>query len=197
MPEVIVQFSATNSIISGVIRWASRSWASHVDILFPHGWPGFLADVECFAGKNGTEAFLDKAVSRRHPVSLDRIRKGPILIGAIAEGVRIHDFWEYIAVRDYAVKGLTSRRVRLLQAFLLRQLGKPYWWRGVFNWGLDIGDWRQDEKWFCSDLVGAGFEAARAPLLNPLMPCPRLTPQDLEFSPDLDLIPRYPQAAKT
>ena len=195
MSEVTIQFSATNSIISRVIRWQSRSWASHVDILFPNGWPTFRADVRRFAGKNEKE-FLDKAISRKYPVSMERIEKGPVLIGAISEGVRIHDFWKYSAIRRYSATGLTARRVRLLQGFLLRQLGKPYWWRGVFDWGLDIGDWRQDESWFCSDLIAAGFDAGRLPLLNPLVPCPRVTPGDLEFSPCLDLLPRYPQGIK-
>lgn len=43
--------------------------------------------------------------------------------------------------------------------FLYAQLGKPYDWRAVFGLGLGR-NWRDPEKWFCSELVAAALEAS-------------------------------------
>jgi hypothetical protein len=50
-----------------------------------------------------------------------------------------------------------DRIEKRFHGFLYEQLGKKYDWRAVF--GLGMGrDWRDPEKWFCSELVAAALE---------------------------------------
>jgi hypothetical protein len=65
------------------------------------------------------------------------------------------------------VSGLTVLRILLsmppaMEAkyfdFILSQRAKPYDKSAI--WGFGLGrDWREDDSWFCSELVGAGLEA--------------------------------------
>lgn len=61
------------------------------------------------------------------------------------------------------------------------QVGKPYDWRAILNFGLHR-DWRNTRSWFCSELVAWSFEQGHWPLLNPAVPRERITPRDLALS---------------
>jgi len=41
--------------------------------------------------------------------------------------------------------------------FLSAQIGKNYDWAGIMGF-ITSRDWRNDDKWFCSEIVAAGLE---------------------------------------
>jgi len=71
--------------------------------------------------------------------------------------------------------------------YALSQIGKPYDWRAIVNFGFHR-DWRSPDSWFCSELVAWACEAAGYPLLNPAEPHDRVTPRDLMLSPLLSFV---------
>lgn len=64
----------------------------------------------------------------------------------------------------------------------LTQEGKKYDWTAITGFAMNR-DWREEDRWFCSELVCAAFEKVGAPLLNPQMQVYRITPRDLLLSP--------------
>jgi uncharacterized protein YycO len=62
-----------------------------------------------------------------------------------------------------------------LQAFLNRQVGKPYDWRALFALPFRK-DWHEPNKWFCSELVAAALEQGGRSLR---VKSSRVTPRDL------------------
>lgn len=64
------------------------------------------------------------------------------------------------------------------------QIGKPYDWQAIVNFFAQR-DWREDDSWFCSELVAWSFEKAGYPLFNPATQVWRLTPRDLLLAPTL------------
>lgn len=77
---------------------------------------------------------------------------------------------------------LTPGEEQGLVEFFEKQLGKKYDWGGVFGF-LSRRDASHDpEEWFCSELVFAGFQAIRKPLLARI-PAHRVDPGMLLYSP--------------
>jgi uncharacterized protein YycO len=66
------------------------------------------------------------------------------------------------------------------------QIGKAYDFSAVTGIALNR-NWRNPEKWFCSELVAAAFEAVGSPLLStrPSVGVFRITPRDLLLSRSL------------
>ncbi len=97
-----------------------------------------------------------------------------------------------VAIRDpdYAVFSRVERRVvrdvpPVAVDWACRQIGKPY------DVGAIVGlltrqDWRQQDSWFCSELVARAFEIAGKPLL--FEDSWRITPRDLMLSPLVEKI---------
>jgi uncharacterized protein YycO len=83
------------------------------------------------------------------------------------------------------IKLLPQQREQILN-FLNQQLGKAYDWKAVINVLNYKRDWRENDKWFCSELVARAFEIAGIRLLN--KPCGRITPADVVSSPLLSPI---------
>ncbi|HYT41353.1 MAG TPA: hypothetical protein VEP90_03310, partial [Methylomirabilota bacterium] len=44
--------------------------------------------------------------------------------------------------------------------FLYEQIGKPYDYKAAFGGFIFNSEWRNPNKWFCSELVAAGLEEA-------------------------------------
>ena len=61
------------------------------------------------------------------------------------------------------------------------QCGKPYDWTAITGLALNR-NWREDDSWFCSELVAAAFEKVGAPLFNPDLCAWRVTPRDITTS---------------
>jgi hypothetical protein len=64
----------------------------------------------------------------------------------------------------------------------LTQRGKKYDWTAITGFAFNR-DWREEDRWFCSELVCASFEKVGAPLLNPDMQVYRIAPRDILLSP--------------
>lgn len=64
----------------------------------------------------------------------------------------------------------------------LTQEGKKYDFAAVTGLAF-TRDWREEDRFFCSELVALAFEKAGAPLLNPGMDVYLLTPRDILLSP--------------
>ena len=72
--------------------------------------------------------------------------------------------------------------------FAVEQLGKPYDWGAVLAIGARITlnrDWRETDRWFCSELVAAAFEAGGVPLVH-ARDLAVITPRDLTLSTRLN-----------
>ena len=80
-----------------------------------------------------------------------------------------------------SVKFLTSPHVEEAYAWALTQAGKPYDKRDILGFVLDH-DWRQTDKFICSELVSLSFEKVNDPLLNPSIDVNKITPRDIALS---------------
>lgn len=67
-----------------------------------------------------------------------------------------------------------------VRAFALDQIGKPYDFKAIINFGLQR-DWREDDSWFCSELVAAALEEGGSRLVR--RDAYTVSPQDLYQSP--------------
>lgn len=85
----------------------------------------------------------------------------------------------------FSVKGLTVGEQDGLREFYSSQRGKPYDWRGVLMFVSrrdPANESAEQEKWFCSELVFAGFLYIKRPLLARI-PAYKVYPGMLAYSP--------------
>jgi hypothetical protein len=61
------------------------------------------------------------------------------------------------------INGLDEER---FWRFVYSQLGKPYDWRGALGIGANRRNWRQEDRWFCFELVAAASEYGGVPLVR-------------------------------
>jgi uncharacterized protein YycO len=118
---------------------------------------------------------------------VDVVIPGVGLLGAQVDGVKIRPF-NYAGpnakVLYQQVDYLTPGEEADLYQFLKAQLGKPYDF-GALLGDLLHRDWRNPNKWFCSELVAAAFEQIKRPMLNENV-VDRVTPRDLMLCPYLE-----------
>lgn len=70
------------------------------------------------------------------------------------------------------------------------QIGKPYDMTAIFGL-VARRDWQEDDQWFCSEVVAAGFEAINEPLLNDYgKEYYKITPRDVALSTRLTDVPK-------
>lgn len=104
-------------------------------------------------------------------------------LGARASGgVQIRP-WNYTTVNKEEIRVITldaDTEAQLMQWFQ-SQIGKPYDFLAIAGMPFRQ-DWRDGNKWFCSELVTAGFEQFGVPLLD-ADHLNRVTPRDLYLSP--------------
>lgn len=169
MPQVTLQFSTKNSLLSGIIRYFTRSQFSHVEFVLPKS----AMDILTHKGLSSNWPIF----SKKYPIDPDA---NEILVGAITEGFVIHGPWKYTKVQRYNVD--IENEEDLFKA-IRGMLGTPYWWRGIISWLLAIGAWRQEKgKVFCSDAVELIMEKIGTPMINPAVQCSRITPENLYMS---------------
>ena len=101
--------------------------------------------------------------------------------GARATGVKWRPYkWHHYAhVERYDAMGLEDA-----YSWALKQAGKRYDFSAVFGIALDR-DWRNEDRFFCSELVALAFEKVGCPLLNPKANVARITPRDLLLSEEI------------
>jgi hypothetical protein len=103
---------------------------------------------------------------------------GARMVGGVA--IRPADYLGSATTKRIAIP-TTAGQEADYYAFLLAQVGKPYDMSDIFGF-VSGRDWRQDDKWICSELQGAACETAKIfpwPLSTPTN---KLTPSDLELA---------------
>lgn len=104
-------------------------------------------------------------------------------LGARAKGgVQIRD-WNYTSVIKEEIRVITLDDVTEanIMQWLQSQIGKPYDFLAVAGMPFRQ-DWRNDNRWFCSELIAAAFQQAGVELLDTDQ-LNRVTPRDLYLSP--------------
>jgi uncharacterized protein YycO len=97
-------------------------------------------------------------------------------------GVQIRP-WDYTKVDKEEIRAITlddATETNIMNWFHA-QIGKPYDFLAIAGMPFRQ-DWRSDKRWFCSELVAAGFQQAGVELLD-VDHLNRVTPRDLYLSP--------------
>jgi hypothetical protein len=153
MPDIVLQFSTQDTLGSRAIRLFQHGWATHVDAVMPDGW--LLGARHSDPGIDNTGLILKNGVAVRPP-SYRKFRRTLVMTLSTSEQIEA-DFW----------------------AFLGLQIGKPYDTTAITAF-IFSRDWREDDSWFCSELVMAALE--KAGFVQPLATTAnRVTPEMLLF----------------
>ncbi len=85
----------------------------------------------------------------------------------------------------WAVDGITRTQTRLVENFLVSQLGQSYDWLSVLRF-VSRQPAPDDERWFCSELVAEALRKAGLPLLN--APSYLISPGHIPWSLSVSLV---------
>lgn len=135
-----------------------------------------------FATSKGFGSAAIRAFTWSQFSHVDFVLPDGTLLGARSDGgvlIRQPNYESFTAVNRFYVDAPDS-----VLSFAHQQIGKPYDWRGILNFGLHR-NWRETDCWFCSELVEWCFEQAKSPLLSTATDVRRYTPRDLTLSPRL------------
>lgn len=104
---------------------------------------------------------------------------GARLLGPHGRGVQIRPpGYEPFARRIVVTVPASAQQAATFHAWLRQQIGKPYDWRAIAGFFI-ARDWREEDSWFCSELIARGLEIAgvfRWPLY---LPVSKITPVTL------------------
>jgi len=158
-------FSTEKDLISGTIRAFTWSSVSHVDLQLPAGLKYGDGRVTSAGDLVGARFAQDKGLNK---------------------GVSVRP-WNYhkTSKEIWAETSTSPETDAKIYAAALSQAGKPYDLSGIANFALHR-NWREDDSFFCSELIAWAFEKGGAPLLNGN--CNRITPGMLLMSPLLKII---------
>jgi uncharacterized protein YycO len=97
-------------------------------------------------------------------------------------GVQIRP-WNYCQVKSQETRTITlpPEQELIIMNWFTSQIGKPYDYLAIAGMPFRK-DWRNEDRWFCSELIAAGFQQTNTPLLN-TNHLNRVTPRDLYLSP--------------
>lgn len=111
---------------------------------------------------------------------VDSVLEDGRLLGARMDGgVEIRDAnYETFRRLLRVVLPAPAEIVRTYYDFIKAQLGKPYDQEAILGY-IAGRDWRDDRKWFCSELVTAGLEASGYFPFPLSTPSNKMTPEDL------------------
>lgn len=87
----------------------------------------------------------------------------------------------------YKPWALTAAQALNVERFLVSQVGKKYDFRSVFRF-VSRRSAKENDKWFCSELVAEAFKYAGYPLLHG--EAANFSPRDIAMSPNLALVER-------
>lgn len=108
-------------------------------------------------------------------------------LGAHADGgvrVRPIDYCKPSRDERFRIPVTFEQKEKIL-TFVHEQCGKPYDFLAIAGI-LFHRDWRKSNRWFCSELVAAAFEAVGHPIVNaPNGKVNRISPRDCYLSPFL------------
>lgn len=106
-----------------------------------------------------------------------------VTVGARWDGVK-----ERISSQDHysRIERFTADGIDEAYEWARTQIGKPYDFSAILGMALNR-NWRDEDRWFCSELVAAAFEHAGTPLLSTRQSVGvyRITPRDLLLSKSL------------
>lgn len=162
MKQIVYQLATQKGIGSSVIRAFSWSEFSHVDIVLhdvSNGW--WLGDDGWLLG------------ARSHP---DTAPKAGVW-------VRNPCYAPFAKTQKFSVE-VTDEQHLAFWNFIAAQVTKPYDMTAITQF-VTHGerDWTEDDSWFCSELVAAGFKAAGVPFFNWDVRVNHIMPEHLRFSP--------------
>jgi uncharacterized protein YycO len=104
------------------------------------------------------------------------------LLGAREMGVKIRPWGTNNPIRDiFASVECSDEQAEAVYKFLYDQIGKPYNWLGILGFVIRK-DFPSKNRWFCSELVIAAFEAAGIHLIA-VKQVDRVTPEMILESP--------------
>jgi uncharacterized protein YycO len=129
------------SALSKAIMWINWSDYSHASLITSCG-----TEIEAWA--TGEGGFWQ------------RLTGGKVREGKFGE---LHTPDTYVEIYD--VPGITEPYAQDVETFCRSKVGCPYDWAGVLRF-VTRNRPLEDDRWFCSELVAAGFRAAGYPLTN-------------------------------
>jgi hypothetical protein len=102
-------------------------------------------------------------------------------LGAHQDGVKIRpiDYAKFTKIAEFVIP-MTVEEKFIIMSYAQAQLGKAYDDSAIAGIVLHR-DWRNTDKWFCSELVAAAFETA-VPLIRVPGSINRIVPRDLLLS---------------
>lgn len=100
----------------------------------------------------------------------------------LSGGVRVRPY-DYVTPvkQEFRYLTLSAEDYNNAVSFLYSQVGKPYDWQAILGLGIRNDFFTYGKSWFCSELVQAGSQAAKTPLLN-TEHVDRITPRDVGLS---------------
>lgn len=104
-----------------------------------------------------------------------------ILIGTLPfKGVHKRSLIKDVYIKKQTIiLSCTLEQEEKFNTFINAQVGKPYDWRSIISFVIPWRNWREDDSWFCSEIIAAGLEASGY-LKYPLsISNSKITPQDL------------------
>ncbi|MCZ7593105.1 MAG: hypothetical protein M5U15_13650 [Kiritimatiellae bacterium] len=106
-------------------------------------------------------------------------------------GVQLHDrigaAHTDADVIDLYTVDVSAQQARVIEQFLREQVGRRYDWHSVFHFVLRRTEHvRDQQRWFCSELICAAYRAAGVELLA--RPCYSVSPSLLGSSPLLRFV---------
>ena len=148
---ITIQLSTENGIAPATVRWWTNCNFSHVDFVLPPGLK--LPD--------GT------------------LTEGGELLGARGDGVKVRppNYMKFTKVQRYYFPGAPNS----IYNYAITQIGKPYDYTAIFNFVVQNRNWRNDNAWYCSELVEGCCEHENYPLLR-IADDDTVTPRDLTLS---------------
>jgi hypothetical protein len=132
-----------------------------------------------FSAGDGLASEAIRRFSRGWPTHVDVVVPDGLLGARLDGGVKIREPGYAVFNRTLTVRlASTAEQEVRFTSFLYSQLGKPYDSEAIA--GLALGrDWRDDSKWFCSELIAAALEVSGW-LPKPLaFASHEITPRDL------------------
>ncbi len=114
-----------------------------------------------FSASAGITASLIQWFGHGWCTHVDCVLPGGNLLGARLSGgvaIRPPDYQRFSRVQRVMLP-VPPEVYGQFRGFLADQIGKPYDWTSILGFMADR-DWRDDDSWFCSELIAAGLEAA-------------------------------------
>lgn len=113
-------------------------------------------------------------------------------LGAQPEGGYIIRPYSYTTFEREMFRGieLSPEKEAAFWKWQYAQIGKPYDWTAIFGL-VARRDWQEDDAWFCSEVIAAGFEQVSESILNDYgKEWYKITPRDVALATRLIDVPK-------